>query len=45
MKELIKEFIKTYCPKCNGYAFCGGEIVGCVQFKKFLKEKEVEKRL
>lgn len=39
MKELIEEFIKTYCPKCKSYVFCGGECT-CIQFEKFLKEKK-----
>lgn len=39
MKELIEEFIKTYCSECKSYVFCGGECT-CVQFEKFLKEKK-----
>lgn len=39
-KELIKEFQEKVCPKCSGYFFCGGEIIGCIEFKKFLKEKK-----
>ena len=39
MKELIEEFIRTYCPECKSYVFCGGECT-CVQFEKFLKEKK-----
>lgn len=37
-KELIKEFQETVCPKCNGYAFCGGECM-CVHFEKFIESK------
>ena len=37
-KELIKEFQETVCPKCSGYAFCGGECM-CVHFENFKKEK------
>lgn len=38
MKELIKEFTKTYCPKCKSYLFCAGEmILICKEFNKFLE--------
>ena len=42
-KELIKEFITTYCPNCSGYAFCGGECM-CVYFEKIMKDKTDEKK-
>ena len=38
--EIFKEFQKTYCPKCNGYAFCGGETIWCVEFTKYFKNLE-----
>lgn len=40
MTELIKEFINTYCEKCDAYVICGGECVGCKDFDKFIKENK-----
>lgn len=40
IKELIKEFQETVCKTCKSYIFCGGECIPCVEYAKFLKEKE-----
>lgn len=39
-KELVNEFIATYCIHCDAYVICGGECAGCKDFDNFLKEKE-----
>jgi radical SAM protein with 4Fe4S-binding SPASM domain len=37
-KDLINEFIATYCKVCKSYVVCGGECM-CVHFEKFMKSK------
>jgi hypothetical protein len=44
-KEIIKEFQEKYCNKCKSYVFCASEFIGCgcVDFEKFIKDKENKK--
>lgn len=38
--NLIEEFTEKHCSKCESYDFCGGLILSCKEFDKFLEEYE-----
>lgn len=38
-KDLVEEFLKTYCENCKSYFVCGGEYWVCADFEKFIKSK------
>lgn len=38
--SLIKEFTEKHCSRCKSYDFCGGLILSCKKFNKFLENYE-----